>query len=609
MTDGLIFATFIWIISLARYDFALAAPNYPGIAICSAIAFLTVVVAGSWQTYRGRYPKESADELVAIGGMVAVACGIMYLLNAFQPGRPLVPMSTPVSAAAMTVVTIGVINWTRSTMRYRQRGKSGHAKSALIVGAGAHGMLALRVIRDDPREEYVAAGMLDDDPGKRHLRADGVRVLGSLGDVSRAIERTGAQTLIIAIPTIDPGKLDRLMKASAEANVDVKVLPEFDATDIRHREVSSTSAIALRPGSFRSVELDDLIGRQPIHTDIESISSYLDGRTVLVTGAGGSIGSFLCSQISRFAPGRLVMTDRDESGLHATQLVLDGAAPLTSDNLILGDLRDRSFVQALFDEVRPDIVFHAAALKHLTFLERFPDEAIKTNVGASLALLEAARDVGVERFVHISTDKAADPTSVLGATKLITERVVASMAAETGRNFISVRFGNVLGSRGSVLGTFVTQVSAGGPVTVTAPGAKRYFMTAAEACELVLQAGAIGRPGESLVLDMGDLVSIEDLAKRVIALSGRTGVEIVYTGLRPGEKLLEQRLGSDEVDVRPSHPLITQVPIEPIDVGTIRELLSMTEARASEDQRRHLRAELREMLCSTVRERPARDLA
>lgn len=267
------------------------------------------------------------------------------------------------------------------------------------------------------------------------------------------------------------------------------------------------------------------------------------------------------------------MTDRDESGLHATQLGLDGSALLTSEDLVLGDLRETDFIDALVSEVKPDIIFHAAALKHLTFLERFPEQAVRTNVGASLDLLNAAVANDVESFVHISTDKAAGATSVLGRTKFVIERAVASVAADSGRKYMSVRFGNVLGSRGSVLETFVAQVAAGDPVTVTDPEVTRYFMTADEACELVLQAAAIGGPGETLVLDMGEPIKINDLAHRVIALSGRSDARIVYTGLRPGEKLTEALLSPGEEDVRPTHPLITQVPITPIDLDALRRLV------------------------------------
>ncbi|WP_349829356.1 polysaccharide biosynthesis protein [Brevibacterium litoralis] len=583
--------------SLARYDFAVAVPNHAGILICSLIAFLSFLVLGTWLYAQGRYRRASADELFGTGAIVAISAGVMYLGNAVAGNPRLVPASVPVSAGALALVVIMAIGWFVTTGRHRMRQRSGTARRALIIGAGHHGMTAFKMISEDPREEFAAVGFLDDDPGKRLLRVEGVRVMGTLDQMCRVAERTGAETVIIAIRSIDSKKIQEIVETAAERKLDVKLLPDIDAQDARQREVGAGGAggagtsVALRPAGFRNVELNDLIGRQPIDTDVEAIADYLRGRTVLVTGAGGSIGSYLCAQIAKYDPGRLVMTDRDESGLHSTQLVLEGQAMLTSDDLVLGDIRDARFVRTLFEKTRPDIVFHTAALKHLTFLERFPDEAIMTNVGGSLDLIEAAAAVRVEQFVHISTDKAADPTSTLGASKYLTERVVAAQAAMHGLDFMSVRFGNVLGSRGSVLGTFVAQAAAGGPLTVTAPGVRRYFMSAAEACQLVLQAGAIGQAGETLVLDMGEQVLIEDLARRVIALSGKKDLDIVYTGLREGEKMEESRLAAGEVDVRPHHPSITQVPISPVDVDRVRSLVAAART-AGHTRNDELRAEL-----------------
>ena len=280
----------------------------------------------------------------------------------------------------------------------------------------------------------------------------------------------------------------------------------------------------------------DLLGRHVIHTDVEQIAGYLAGRRVLVTGAGGSIGSELCRQIQRFQPAALIMLDRDESGLHEVQLSLEGRALLDSRRLVVCDIRDPDAVAAVFAEHRPDVVFHAGALKHLPLLEMWPAEAVKTNVLGTRRVIDSAVAHGVERFVNISSDKAANPTSVLGYTKRLVERLTAAADARGAGTYLSVRFGNVLGSRGSVLSTFATQIDAGGPVTVTDPEVTRYFMTVEEAVELVVQAGAIGRGGEVLVLDMGKPVRIADVAEQLVAASKRP-VPIVYTGLRPGEKL------------------------------------------------------------------------
>lgn len=311
----------------------------------------------------------------------------------------------------------------------------------------------------------------------------------------------------------------------------------------------------IRPISHR-----DLLGRREVHVDLESISAYLAGKRVLVTGAGGSIGSELCVQLRRHGLQSLVMLDRDESALHAVQLALDGRALLDDDCLVVADIRDRQRLAAVFAQHRPDVVFHAAALKHLPLLERHPSEAVKTNVWGTWNVLEASTRVGVERFVNISTDKAADPSCVLGYSKRLAERLTSWFDTQSDTTCLSVRFGNVLGSRGSVLIAFQAQIAAGQPVTVTHPDVTRFFMTVGEAVRLVIQAGAIGSGGEALVLDMGEQVKIADVAQRLIDSAGSASV-ISYTGLRPGEKLHEVLIAEGERDLRPVHPYISHVPV------------------------------------------------
>jgi FlaA1/EpsC-like NDP-sugar epimerase len=323
-------------------------------------------------------------------------------------------------------------------------------------------------------------------------------------------------------------------------------------------------------GHIRDIDMVDLLGRRQIETDIDAIAHYVRGRRVLVTGAGGSIGSELCRQLYRFEPAELMMLDRDESGLHGVQLSIHGRARLDSPDLLLADIRDVEQVQRIFEERRPEVVFHAAALKHLGLLERHPGESVKTNVWGTLTVLRAAQSVGVSHFVNISTDKAANPISVLGYSKRITERLTAQIATETAHGrYLSVRFGNVLGSRGSVLTSFTAQVAAGGPLTVTDPDVTRYFMTIQEAVQLVIQAGAIGRSAETLVLDMGSPVRILDVAERLAAQATRP-IDIVYTGLLYGEKLHEDLFAAGEIDIRAVHPLVSHVAGSP--VGSIEAL-------------------------------------
>ncbi|NPC42936.1 polysaccharide biosynthesis protein [Nocardioides sp. zg-1230] len=322
----------------------------------------------------------------------------------------------------------------------------------------------------------------------------------------------------------------------------------------------------------RLVEMADALGRQ-VSTGSNDIAGYLTGKRVLVTGAGGSVGAELARQINRSSPGSLILLDRDESGLRDVQLSIYGHGLLDSPDTVLVDIRDQAALARVFAEHKPEIVFHAAALTHLPMLERFPDEGWKTNILGTLNLLRLSARHGVEHFVNISTDEAANPSSVLGTTKRIAEQLTAWQGEHIkSRHYVSVRFGNVLGSRGSVLNTFNAQIKAGGPITVTHPDVTRYFMTIQEVCQLVLQAGAMGGLGAVMVLDMGEPVRILDVAKRMIALSGATGVDIVFTGLRPGEKLHETHLADDEHATRTDHPKIMSVTVPPLDPTDLTDL-------------------------------------
>ncbi|PCN46776.1 hypothetical protein Csp2054_15505 [Curtobacterium sp. 'Ferrero'] len=311
------------------------------------------------------------------------------------------------------------------------------------------------------------------------------------------------------------------------------------------------------------LDLHDLIGIRPTTPDLSQVDGLVRGKRVLVTGAGGSIGSELCRQLAALEPSEVIMLDRDETALQQVQVSVSGHGLLDTSDVVLADIRDADAIERVMRVRRPDVVFHAAALKHLPMLEQYPDEAWKTNVLGTRNVLAAAVAADVPVLVNISTDKAANPTSVLGFTKRIAERLTAWTAAETGRRYVSVRFGNVLGSRGSMIPLFAELIRAGRPVTVTHPDATRYFMTIPEACHLVIQAAAIAEPGEVLVLDMGEPVRILDVATRMIDVLGGTS-DIVFTGLRPGEKLHEELIGSGETERRPVHPKISHATVPPL---------------------------------------------
>jgi FlaA1/EpsC-like NDP-sugar epimerase len=379
----------------------------------------------------------------------------------------------------------------------------------------------------------------------------------------------------MAIPSADSRLIARMAEVASHAGLIFLVLPPPGEM---LGMVSTADIRSLTPG--------DLLGRLPAEIDTDAVANSIGGKRVLVTGAGGSIGSELCRQLDALGPAALIMVDRDESGLHAVQLSIDGHGLLNDPNIVLADIRDRDRVYEVFRAYRPEVVFHAAALKHLPLLQSHPTEGWQTNVIGTENVLDAATAVGVQRFLNISTDKAANPTSVLGWTKRITERMTSNQATVAGLGtYVSVRFGNVLGSRGSVLETFAAQVGIGGPLTVTHPEVTRYFMTVEEAVRLTIYAAAIGSSGEALVLDMGTPVNILDVARR-FAQTADPPLQIVFTGLRPGEKMNEDLIASDETDQRPVHPLISHIAVPPLALSARERALGRSDATVVDSMQR-----------------------
>ncbi|MGZ5405519.1 MAG: polysaccharide biosynthesis protein, partial [Nocardioides sp.] len=522
-----VFAVSAWL----RVD--LIAGNVPwahDLALGAATGLIFVTLAVPTKLHQGRAPTGSLEEMLLLGMCVVGAGAISFALNL---GFHWVPRSVPASSTVAALVLMAWVRVLWRRMREMESERTDHTgTSVLVVGAGEGGRDLVNSMLRDPGQTWSPVGFLDDDPHKRHRRIRRIPVLGGTDTLVEQVAATGAEAVIVAIPSAGRDLISRLRLDAAKAEVPVKVLPS------PHELLNHDAGIR----DLRDINLSDVLGRHQIDTDLSTIADYLSGRRVLVTGAGGSIGSELCRQIGRYGPAELIMLDRDESALHAVQLSIQGRALLDSDEVVLCDIRDRDTLLALFKERRPEVVFHAAALKHLPMLEQYPAEAVKTNIVGTQNVLDAAELVGSERVVNISTDKAANPSSVLGYSKRVAERITANRAQRTGHHFVSVRFGNVLGSRGSVLTAFASQIATGGPVTVTHPDVTRYFMTIEEACELVVQAAAIGRPGEALVLDMGNPVRIQDMARQLIAQNGRP-LEVVYTGLRPGEKLHEELFG------------------------------------------------------------------
>ena len=562
LMDGAAWGIALCLATLLRYDFHLAPYDLGGLVVLVPVAVVVQAVAGlAAGLYTGRARYGSFDEVVSMVRSTVLTSCFLFVVNPLAEPR-LVPASVPIVGGVIALALLGGIRYTWRLALERKRRPSGDGCHRLLVfGAGEGATQVIPALLRDPDSAYIPVGLIDDDPGKRKLRIMGVPVLGNRSQLVEAAKLCRADSLLIAMPSAGADLITELSEVARVAGLAVKVLPPV-------RDLFEGSVDA---SDIRDVTTADLLGRHEIDTDLDAIAGYLTGKRVLVTGAGGSIGSELCKQIYRFAPDRLFMLDRDESALHAVQLAIEGRALLTSSDLVLCDLRDRQEVEAVFTRLRPDVVFHAAALKHLTLLEQHPQEAVKTNVWATLDLLEVTAKVGVERFVNISTDKAADPCSVLGYSKRITERLTSHYASEAGGTYLSVRFGNVLGSRGSMLTVFQSQIERGGPLTVTDPHVTRFFMTIEEAVQLVIQAGAIGRDGEALVLDMGKPVVIAEVARLMAARSNRR-IAIEFTGLRPGEKLHEVLLAEGEDDVRPAHHLISHVPVPALEPFNCRSV-------------------------------------
>jgi FlaA1/EpsC-like NDP-sugar epimerase len=544
-----------------RYDGHVEPMRWGWILLFAVLGATASLVTGeALGLYQRKWRYGSFDEVVVVAISAVSAALLLTVARLVIAGAEL-PRSVPMLAGLLALILMCLVRYVwRLLSEASNRPRGDDLIRVVIFGAGERGAQIIRAMLHDRRSPYLPVALIDDNPRNRKLRINGIHVRGTRHDLAAVAETYGATAMVIAPQTAEPARIRELTDLGLSAGLQVLVLPVM-------QELADE---AINPTDIRPVTEADLLSRPPAELDIDAIAGYITNKRVLVTGAGGSIGSELCRQINRFGPAELIMLDRDESALHALQLSLEGHGLLDTPNLVLADLRDRARLLNLFGERRPDVVFHAAALKHLTLLESNPDEAWKTNVVGTQNVLDAALAANVQRLVNISTDKAADPTCVLGYSKRIAERLTSHVALASGRPFVSVRFGNVLGSRGSMLPTFTAQITRGGPVTVTHPDVTRFFMTIEEAVRLTVQAGAIGRSGEVLVLDMGDPVRIADIARRLIEQSGKR-IRIRYTELRPGEKLHEVLFGIGEVDDRPFHPLVSHCAVPPLSFDVLFE--------------------------------------
>ncbi|MEP0846806.1 MAG: polysaccharide biosynthesis protein [Phycisphaerae bacterium] len=463
------------------------------------------------------------------------------------------------------------------------------APKLLILGAGNAGENVVREILRQPVLEYRVAGFLDDDRSKWGAMIHGVAVLGPISEVKRVCDEYAIDEILIAMPSATRQQVRRVVDLCQGTNLRFKTLPAV--SDI----ISGRATVQ----QIRDVDINDLLGRAPVQLESDKIARYLDGRVVMVTGAGGSIGSEMCRQIARFNPRRLVLVEQAEQNLFEIDRELRSAFRAIDVAPYIADICDARRMERIFEAQRPSAVFHAAAHKHVPMMEHNPGEAIKNNIRGTRTVADIASRFGCDKFVMISTDKAVNPTSVMGCTKRVAEMYIQGLNERVETQFVTVRFGNVLGSSGSVVPIFKQQIAAGGPVTVTHPDMVRYFMTIPEAAQLVLQAGSMGQGGEIFVLDMGEPVRILDLARDLITLSGfRPGedIEIVFSGVRPGEKLFEELSIEGEGISHTSHPKIGIWTRRSVDFEFVAEVSERLLADADRLTREEIRARLKEIV-------------
>ncbi|MDQ0217497.1 polysaccharide biosynthesis protein [Peribacillus cavernae] len=447
--------------------------------------------------------------------------------------------------------------------------KQENKKRTLIVGAGSAGTMVARQLFKNKEVDLLPVAFIDDNIKKHHLDILGIPVIGGVGKIESVVKELDIENIIISIPSLSKKELNIIFQECAKTKAKTKILPMLE--DLVTGKVSVNQ--------FRDVQVEDLLGRDPVEMDIDSISDYITNKVVLVTGAGGSIGSEISRQISKFNPRKLILLGHGENSIYSIEMELKVNFRDTEIEFIteIADLQDAKKMMSVMSTYNPDVVYHAAAHKHVPLMERNPEEAVKNNVIGTMNIAKAASWHNVETFVMISTDKAVNPTSVMGATKKLAEMIIQDMDKQSNTKFVAVRFGNVLGSRGSVIPLFKKQIEKGGPVTVTHPDMVRYFMTIPEASRLVIQAGALAKGGEIFVLDMGEPVKIVDLAKNLIKLSGNSIEEIglEFTGMRPGEKLFEELLKADEIHDQQVYPKIYIGKTAELFVEEIEEIISI----------------------------------
>ncbi|MCR2822042.1 polysaccharide biosynthesis protein [Lederbergia panacisoli] len=520
----------------------------PVIIICLSIILSHHIFSFHFKVYKKAWEYASIGELIIIFKVVTLTIFVAAIAQKFIMNE--VYFRLLVVTWLLHMLFIGGSRFCWRIYRDHYLNKADNRKKTLIIGAGSAGTMVARQLLKSKDTELLPIAFIDDDNKKHRLDILGIPVFGGIDVIEKAVTNLNIDHIIIAIPSLSKKKLNAIFSECAKTKAKTQILPLL--------EDLVTGKIAVN--EFRDIQVEDLLGREPVELNIDSISEYITDKVVLVTGAGGSIGSEICRQISKFNPKKLVLLGHGENSIYSIELELKEKFGYLPTEYIteIADLQDTNKMMVVMSKYKPDVVYHAAAHKHVPLMERNPEEAVKNNIIGTRNVAEAASWHGVKTFVMISSDKAVNPTSVMGATKRLAEMIIQNMNGKSNTKFVAVRFGNVLGSRGSVIPLFKKQIEKGGPITVTHKEMVRYFMTIPEASRLVIQAGALAKGGEVFVLDMGEPVKIIDLATNLIKLSGHSveDIGIEFTGMRPGEKLYEELLKDEEVIEKQVYPNI-----------------------------------------------------
>ncbi len=593
LSDTLLISIALCLAFLLRFDFTIPPQQLDLFWECLLVVMivkpLVFVVTGFYNSlWRYASVQDAVEILKGVTLSSFLAVSSVFFLRQFTPiPRSIFVLDWILLFALMAASRLLWRLWRETYVVSR----SGEGPRTLIVGAGEAGSLLLKEIRRQPHAAYRVIGFVDDDPDKKGMKLHGIPVLGSSKQLKALIVANEIEDVVIAMPSADGKTLRGIMDSCKNANVTFKTLPSIGEL------IDGTLTVS----QIKNVEIEDLLGRESVVLDRELIGCYLTGKRVLVSGAGGSIGSEICRQVAQFSPAKLILLDQAETPLYEIEKELIARFPDVRIMPLIADVRDRDKIMRAFEEFTPEVVFHAAAYKHVPMMEYNPTQAVLNNVFGSRNIADAAHQFKTGNLVMISTDKAVNPTNVMGATKRAAEIYIQALSRISSTRFTTVRFGNVLGSNGSVIPLFKEQIAKGGPVTVTDKRVIRYFMTIPEATQLVLQAGSMGSGSAILVLDMGDPVRIIDLAEELIRLSGLTpyeDIDIVVTGLRPGEKLFEELLIDGEGILPTTHSKIKVLAPVHIDMQPVRDELD----RLYEVTRSHSVHELMESLKRLVPE-------